>query len=105
MKNKLLLGVLLIGIASLFTACKDDNGSNPTLIQPTEFTLNNPAYINETVDLLSTETLYLSWSQPKYTVDNAPVNITYEIQVSNNGSYTVSTEEALADETGATVAD
>lgn len=105
MKNKLLLGALLIGIASLFTACKDDNGSNPTLIQPTEFTLNNPAYINETVDLLSTETLYLSWSQPKYTVDNAPVNITYEIQVSNNGSYTVSTEEALADETGATVAD
>ena len=97
MKNKLLLGALLIGTASLFTSCKDDNDSNPTLIQPTEFALNTPAYINETIDLQNTAELKLTWSQPKYTVDNAPVNITYEIQVSNSGSFTVSTAEALAD--------
>lgn len=105
MKNKLLLGALLIGTASLFTSCKDDNDSNPTLIQPTEFTLNTPAYINETIDLQKTAELRLTWSQPKYTADNAPVNITYEIQVSNTGSFTVSTIEALADESGNTVAD
>ena len=105
MKNKLLLGALLIGTASLFTSCKDDNDSNPTLIQPTEFALNTPAYINETIDLQNTAELKLTWSQPKYTVDNAPVNITYEIQVSNSGSFTVSTAEALADESGNTVAD
>jgi hypothetical protein len=105
MKNRLLLGALLIGTASLFTACSDDNGSNPTLIQPTEFTLNAPAYINQTVDLKNTEELQLSWSQPKYTADNVPLQVTYEIQVSPTNSYTVSTTQADADESGATVAD
>ena len=82
MKNRLLLGALLIGTASLFTACSDDNDSNPTLIQPTEFTLNTPTYIDQTVDLKNTEALQLSWSQPKYTADNAPLQVTYQIQVS-----------------------
>ena len=105
MKNRLLLGALLIGTASLFTACSDDNGSNPTLIQPTEFTLNTPTYINQTVDLKNTEELQLSWSQPKYTADNAPLQVTYQIQVSPTNSFTVSTAQAEKDETGATVAD
>ena len=105
MKNKLLLGALLLCTASLFTSCKDDNDSNPTLIQPTEFTLNTPAYINETVDLYFTSDLLLTWSQPKFTADNAPINATYEIQVSNSNSFTVSTAEAEADESGSTVAD
>ena len=51
MKNKLLLGAVLVGTAGIFAACSDDNDSNPTLIQPTEFVLNTPAYVNETVDL------------------------------------------------------
>ena len=105
MKNKLLLGALLLCTASLFTSCKDDNDSNPTLIQPTEFTLNTPAYINETVDLYFTSDLLLTWSQPQFTADNAPINATYEIQVSNSNSFTVSTAEAEADESGSTVAD
>ena len=105
MKNKLLLGALLLCTASLFTSCKDDNDSNPTLIQPTGFTLNTPAYINETVDLYFTSDLLLTWSQPKFTADNAPINATYEIQVSNSNSFTVSTTEAEADESGSTVAD
>ena len=105
MKNKLLLGALLLCTASLFTSCKDDNDSNPTLIQPTGFTLNTPAYINETVDLYFTSDLLLTWSQPKFTADNAPINATYEIQVSNSNSFTVSTAEAEVDESGSTVAD
>lgn len=105
MKNKLLLGALMFGAASLFTACSDDNDSNPTLIKPTEFTVNTPAYINETVKLENTESLQLTWSQPKYTVENAPINVTYEIQVSPTNTFTTSLAEAEADESGATVAD
>ena len=105
MKNKVLLGALLMSIASIFTACKDDNGSNPHLIVPQEFTLNTPAYANETVDLQKTEDIALSWSQPKYTADNAPLQVTYEIQVSPDNKFTVSVDEASADKSGATVAD
>lgn len=105
MKTKLLLGALLLSSAGIFTACDDDNDSNPTLIQPTEFKLNTPAYINETVKLETTTELPLTWSQPKYTEVNAPINATYEVQVSATNSFTVSTAEAEADESGATVAD
>lgn len=105
MKNKLLLGALFVGTAGLFTACSDDNDSNPTLIQPTEFVLNAPAYANETVDLEKTEAIQLSWSQPKFTADNAPINATYEIQVSLTNSFTISTTEADADEEGNLTAD
>lgn len=104
MKNKLLLGSLLIGIAGLFTACSDDKDSNPSLIQPTEFKLNNPTYINQTVNLKNTSELPLSWSQPKYTNNNAPLLVTYEIQVSPTNTYTISTDQADADETGMTIA-
>ena len=93
------------GLAATLTACSDDNDSNPSLIQPTGFTLNMPAYANETVDLESTSELQLSWSQPQYTADNAPLLVTYEIQVSPTNSFTVSTDQAAADESGATVAD
>ena len=105
MKNKLLLGVLLMGTAGLFTACSDDNDSNPILIQPKEFVVNTPAYVNETIDLEKTESFQLSWSQPKFTADNAPINAVYEIQMSLTNSFTVSTSEAEADEEGNLVAD
>jgi len=105
MKHKILLGALILCSVSMFMACSDDNDSNPTLIQPTEFVLNTPAYVNETVDLETTDALQLSWSQPKYTAENAPINATYEIQVSPTNSFTVSTTEAEADEEGTLVAD
>lgn len=105
MKNKILLGALLIGITSIFTACTDDNDSNPTLIQPKEFVLNTPAYAAQTVDLKNSSILNLSWSQPKYTEENAPVNATYEVQISPTNSFTVSKEQADADESGETKAD
>lgn len=105
MKNKYILGALLFCITSLFTACTDDNDSNPTLIQPTEFVLNTPAYANETVDLKGSSDIALTWSQPKYTADNAPINATYEVQLSPTNSFTVSKAEADADENGEKVAD
>ncbi len=105
MKIKYMMGALLLGIISLFASCSDDNDSNPTLIQPTEFTLNTPEYINSTVDLEKSTGLELTWSQPKYTADNAPINATYEVQVSPTNSFTVSTDEAAADESGEKVPD
>lgn len=106
MKNKLLLGALLMGTAAIFTACSDDNDSNPQLVaQPAEFALNVPAYATETVDLQSTNEMTLTWSQPRFTADNAPLQITYEIQVSPTNSYTISAEQASADDSGATIAD
>lgn len=105
MKNKYMMGALLFGIISLFASCSDDNDSNPTLIQPTEFTLNTPEYINSTIDLEKSTGLELTWSQPKYTADNAPINATYEVQVSPTNTFTVSTDEAAADESGEKVPD
>ena len=105
MKNKYIIGALLIGIISLFASCSDDNDSNPTLIQPTEFTLNTPEYANSTIDLEHSTGLGLTWSQPKYTADNAPINATYEVQVSPTNTFTVSTDEAAADESGEKVPD
>lgn len=106
MKNKYIIGALLIGIISLFASCSDDNDLNPTLIQPKEFTLNTPEYANATtIDLEKSTGLELTWSQPKYTADNAPINATYEVQVSPTNSFTVSTDEAAADESGEKVPD
>ena len=105
MKNKYMMGALLFGIISLFASCSDDNYSNPTLIQPKEFTLNTPEYINSTIDLEKSTGLELTWSQPKYTADNAPINATYEVQVSPTNTFTVSTDEAAADESGEKVPD
>ena len=105
MKNKYMMGALLFGIISLFASCSDDNDSNPTLIQPKEFVLNTPAYANATIDLEKSTGLELTWSQPKYTAENAPVNATYEVQVSPTNSFTVSTDEAAADESGEKVPD
>lgn len=105
MKNKYIIGAMLVGIISLFASCSDDNDSNPTLIQPTEFKLNTPEYVNSTIDLEHSTGLGLTWSQPKYTADNAPINVTYEVQISPTNSFTVSTDEAAADESGEKVAD
>ena len=105
MKNKYMIGALLFGIISLFASCSDDNDSNPTLIQPTEFKLNTPEYANGFIDLEKSKELNFTWSQPKYTADNAPLNVTYEIQVSPKNSFTVSTDEAANDESGEKIAD
>ena len=105
MKKRLLLGALLALTAGIFTACKDDKGCNPTLIQPTEFRLNTPEYAKKSVVLKETESLAMSWSQPQYTSDGAPVNATYELQISFKKDFKVSYAEQVADTTGMTVAD
>lgn len=106
MKKIFNIALLLLCSVGIFTACEDDNNSNPVLVQPTEFVLNEPAYSTVgSIDLAHSSSINLSWSQPVYTNNNAPLVVTYEVQVSPTGSFTHSYEEAQADETGATVAD
>jgi len=71
--------LLLIGTFAM-TACDDDNDSNPTLTQPTEFVLNNPTTGSAAVDLSKSSAIDLAWSQPTpYTDLGAPVVVTYYV--------------------------
>lgn len=80
-----MFGMVLMGLACMFTACSDDRDSNPifsTSSMPGSFSLNKPSYLNQTVALNGTSELPITWSQPQYTADNAPLNITYILQYS-----------------------
>ena len=101
MKKIFLSSLMLLSMALVFTACNDDRDSNPTLTQPTTFTLNNP--VNAMVDLAESEGIAFAWSQPDY--GGWPAAVEYQLEVSPTNSWTVSTDEAAADETGATIAD
>jgi hypothetical protein len=78
MKNKLLLGTLLICIASLFTSCKDDNDDNPTIQSPTSFIVNTPVSTDQYIQLSAENTVHLTWSQADYGYN---AQATYNIQV------------------------
>ena len=86
----------------LFVACADDNDSNPTLQQPSTFVLNEPSYAAQMVALEYSDGIAFTWSQPDY---GFPAEVSYDIQASPTGSFTVSTDEANADESGATIPD
>ncbi len=92
--------MLLAGMFVL-ASCADDNDSNPTLVQPTSFVLNQPEVANVIVDLQKSEGINLTWSQPEYTTKNAPVVATYTVQVSNAGTFNKEYDENLEDNTGA----
>lgn len=109
MKKILHLALLLSLAIGGFTACEDDNDSNPVLVDAQEFVLNKPAYSGALYDLKHSTGLHLTWSQPVVTNPNAPLAIAgasaYSIQLSMNGNFTTSVAQAEADQTGATVAD
>ncbi len=98
--------ILLAAVGlSLFTSCKDDNESNPTLTQPTAFEIYlQPSFDGKVdLDLEKTETpLVLSWSQPTpYNNFNAPVVPTYTIQVSPTGTFNQEFNANAEDNSGA----
>lgn len=102
MKNIIKSTLLLLCSVCLFTACSDDNDENPVLQQPTSFVLNTPAYAASVVELANSEGLPLTWNQPAY---GFPAATSYKFDISLTGNFTVSTDEAAADETGEKVAD
>lgn len=92
---------MLLSMALMFTACEDDRDSNPTLVQPTTFTLNNP--VNTLVDLAESVAIPFAWTQPDY--GGWPAAVQYQLEVSPTNQWNVSTDDAAADESGATIAD
>ena len=88
-----------------FTACEDDNDSNPTIVQPTAFEIYLQPSIDGNVNLdleKTTDPIVLSWSQPTpYTDFNAPVVPTYTVQVSPTGSFSTPFDATAEDNTGA----
>ena len=94
---------MLLSMALVFTACEDDRDSNPTLVQPSSFTLNNP--VNPLVDLANSTAIPFVWSQPDF--GGWPAACEYQLEVSTLSDpqqWTVTTDEAAADTTGATIA-
>ena len=99
MKKILLSSLMLLSMALVFTACEDDRDSNPTLTQPTTFTLNNP--VNTNVDLSYSTGIPFTWSQPDY--GGWPAAVDYQFEVSPTNDWTTSVSQAKADDTGATI--
>lgn len=81
--------LLLCGVV-LFTACSDDNDSNPTLLQPTTFTLNTPAYSSVLIDLAHSSGIPFTWSQPDY---GFPVEAEYQLEASKDGNFSVNLKD------------
>ena len=94
--------ILLAAVGmSLFTSCKDDNESNPTLTQPTTFVLNEIA-VKGNVDLEKSTNVTLTWSQPTpYNNYNSAMVPTYTIEVSPTGAFNHAFDANAEDNTGA----
>ena len=101
MKKIFSYAMVLLGGTLAFTACSDDNESNPTLVQPQEFSLFQPAIGNGTVVLEKTEAVTLNWTIPVFTDFGAPVVPTYVVQMSPAGSFTKEFDSNADDNTGA----
>ena len=101
MKKIYSLAMLLAAGTFAFTSCSDDNDSNPTLVQPTSFTVNEPAVGSGLVDLNASSGIELTWSQPQFTNFGAPVVPSYTVQVSTTGTFNQAFDENIEDNTGA----
>lgn len=96
MKNIVKSALLLLFSICIFTACDDDNDSNPVLESPTTFKLNTPAYSTSAVDLQRSDSLSFSWSQPDY--GGFPAACEYQLQVSLSNTFTKAYNDAAEDE-------
>lgn len=82
-------------------ACSDDNESNPTLVQPSAFSMFTPAVGDATVDLAKSQSIKLTWSIPNYNDLEAPMVPTYIVQMSPSASFTKEYDSDAADNSGA----
>lgn len=91
--KKISLLVLLFSSMVAFTACEDDNDSNPVVQQPETFKLNTPALGGNAYDLERSSAVRLTYKQPDYGYTAA---VTYYAQVSLDDTWNDATEEAEA---------
>jgi len=101
MKKIFLSSLMMLCAVCLFTACSDDNDSNPTLVQPSTFVLNEPT-ING-ASLAMSNSIPFTWSQPDY--GGWPAAVEYQLEVSMTNTWNISTDKAAEDESGETIAD
>ena len=108
MNKKISLATVLLAGTFALVSCEKDKDSNPVLIQgsePVAITLNAPEFGQLPVALGGTESITLTWSQPQLTAENAPLGqsgnmgLSYVVQVSKDGNFTKTFDEALADVT------
>lgn len=94
MKKLNILAGLFLGIGLiLFSACEDDNDSNPIVQQPETFELNTPALGGNVYDLEKSSYIQLTYKQPDYGYTAA---VTYYAQVSMTDKWNDATEESEA---------
>ena len=101
MKKIFAFATLLLTGAMAMVSCSDDNDSNPTLVQPATFSINEVAEAQGQVDLMKSYSVTMTWSQPKFTEPNAPVIPTYSILVSTKGSFTQAYDDKAEDNSAA----
>lgn len=101
MKKIYSLALLLLMGAVALTSCKDDRDSNPTLTQPTEFSITGSNATAATIDLETTKEFTVSWTLPTYTNFGASIIPTYIVQVSPMGTFTKEFVDGAEDNTGA----
>ena len=101
MKKIYSYAMLLLAGAFAFTSCSDDRDSNPTLTQPTEFSITGSNATAATIDLETSKEFTVSWTLPTYTNFGASVIPTYVVQVSPTGAFTKEFKDDAEDNTGA----
>lgn len=101
MKKIFSYALMLVATMVAFTSCESDQDSNPTLVTPTEFTVNNPSVGDALVDLAKSQSVNLTWSQPQFTTMNAPLVVQYEVQLSTKGQFTTKYDDAADDNSAA----
>ena len=101
MKKIFSYALMMIATMVAFTSCESDQDSNPTLITPTEFTVNNPSVGDALVDLEKSTSVQLTWSQPKFTTMNAPLSAQYQVQLSTTGNFTKQYDDEAEDNSAA----
>lgn len=84
--------MLVVGVC-LFTACDDDNDSNPTLKSPTSFVLNTPAIANSHIELANSGKIIVTCSQPDY---GFPASTDYSLEASLNADMSDAFEAVSA---------
>ena len=101
MKKIYSYALLLLAGTFAFTSCSDDRDSNPTLVQPTEFSLTGSNATAATIDLENTKEFTVSWTLPSFTNFGASVIPTYIVQASPTGSFNKEYSDDAEDNTGA----
>jgi hypothetical protein len=85
MKNIFKTALLMVCALCLFTACNDDNDSNPKLGGPYEMTLYAPQMAQYDIDLAQSQNLELVCTYPNY---GFPTTVNYTVEIATNEGMT-----------------